>query len=73
MPGRLLEAAPDRAARLKAQLQAQCDLVLIYAYGDWLTRYGTLSGLAAAAGLEVFDADDGMAAGFARVIGPDIA
>jgi SAM-dependent methyltransferase len=71
MPGRLLEVTPDKAARLKSRLQAQCDRILVYTYGDyWLSRYGTLRGLATAAGLEVVGSDNGVAAGFAKVIEP---
>jgi methyltransferase family protein len=69
MPGRLLEATPDRAAQLRTRLRSQCDRVLIYAYGDWLTRHGTLKGLAAATGFELVDTDNEQAAGFAEVIG----
>lgn len=46
MLGRLLEAGPERAAKLKNRLAGQCDQVLVYAYGDWLIRYGNLQGLA---------------------------
>lgn len=69
MPGRLLEVAPVRAAQLRERLENRCDRVLIYAYGDWLDRYETLSGLATAAGFDLIDADDGAVAGFAVVIG----
>jgi hypothetical protein len=68
MPGRLLEATPDEAALLKSRLKAQCDHVVIYAYGDWLTRYGDLNNLAGAAGLGIADIDDRRAVGVARVI-----
>jgi hypothetical protein len=51
MPGRLLEAEPEQASRLRARLADQCDHVLVYAYGDWLTRHGTLAELARTAGL----------------------
>jgi len=71
MPGRLLEVTPERAARLRARLATQCDRILIYNYHDsWLTRYGTLQGLAAAAGLEVISVDEDLAVGFARVADP---
>jgi SAM-dependent methyltransferase len=50
MPGRLIEAGPARAARIRAQLQAACDRILLYAYADWHTQYGSLNGLAQAAG-----------------------
>jgi SAM-dependent methyltransferase len=68
MPGRLLEATPDEVALLKSRLKAQCDHVLIYAYGDWLTRFGELKDLAEAAGLEIVDIDNRRAIGVARVI-----
>jgi Methionine biosynthesis protein MetW len=55
MPGRLLEVSPETAANLKKRLQQQCDRILIYAYGDWLTRYGSLAGLAKEAGLELLN------------------
>src|SRR4029453_8309413 len=53
MPGRLLEAGPERAARLRTRLRTACDRVLVYAYGDWLMRHGGLRGLAAAAGIRL--------------------
>ena len=70
MPGRLLEVDPAQAAALRARLQDQCDRILIYAYGDWITRHGNLKGLAAAAGLKLIDGVDGLTAGFAEVILP---
>ncbi len=51
MPGRLLEAQPEQASRLKEQIKRHCDRLLLYAYGDWLTRYGNLQGLAKEVGL----------------------
>lgn len=53
MPGRLIEAGPERAARIRARLHAACDRVLVYAYADWRTRYDSLDGLADAAGLRL--------------------
>jgi hypothetical protein len=53
MPGRLLETAAPRAARLRERLRTHCERVLVYAYGDWLSRYGGLDRLAAAAGLRM--------------------
>ncbi len=50
---RLIEAGPDRAVRLRARLQATCDRILLYAYADWRTRYGSLNALADAAGLRL--------------------
>jgi hypothetical protein len=55
MPGRLLEVPPEAANNLKKRLQLQCDRLLVYAYGDWLTRYGNLAGLAKKAGLELLN------------------
>jgi 2-polyprenyl-3-methyl-5-hydroxy-6-metoxy-1,4-benzoquinol methylase len=57
MPGRLLEVEPQRAAGLREQLREYCDQLLVYAYGDWLTRYGNLQGLAEQAGLSLLNAD----------------
>lgn len=68
MPGRLLEVAPARAAALRARLKDRCDRILIYAYGDWLTRHGNLAGLAAAAGLTLLDGEEATAAGVAEVV-----
>ncbi|HWC39179.1 MAG TPA: class I SAM-dependent methyltransferase [Acidimicrobiales bacterium] len=53
MPGRLLEADDERAAALRQRLRESCDRVLIYAYGDWLPKFGDLAGLAREAGLTV--------------------
>jgi SAM-dependent methyltransferase len=53
MPGRFLEADAERAKWLREKLEAQCDQLLIYAYGDWLTRFGDLRGLAREAGLKL--------------------
>lgn len=70
MPGRLVEVGSERTAQLKARLSDCCDTILIYAYGDWLARYGTLKRLAAAAGLELLGSDENAAVGFAHVLGP---
>ena len=56
MPGRLLEVDAAKAAILKALLQESCDQLLVYAYGDWLTKYGGLPGLARKAGLTLLSA-----------------
>ena len=55
MPGRLLEVDDDAAARLRANLGAHCDRILLYAYGDWLTRTGGLASLARDAGFTLLD------------------
>jgi SAM-dependent methyltransferase len=54
MPGRLLEAGPDAAALVMAQLAGAGRRVLFYAYGDWLERHGSLQKLAKAAGLSAW-------------------
>jgi hypothetical protein len=53
MPGRLLETDAARAAALRERLQTHCDAVLVYAYGDWLTRHGSFEELVKAAGLRL--------------------
>jgi 2-polyprenyl-3-methyl-5-hydroxy-6-metoxy-1,4-benzoquinol methylase len=53
MPGRLLETDERRAAALREWLRRTCDRVLVYAYGDWLTRAGDLASLAREAGLTI--------------------
>lgn len=53
MPGRLTEVPPTVAAGLRAMLAEWCDRVVVYAYGDWLDRFGSLAGLAAEAGFSV--------------------
>ena len=50
MPGRLLEAGPERSAALRQRLRDRCRQVLVYAYDDWLERPGGLPGLAARPG-----------------------
>jgi hypothetical protein len=67
MPGRLLEAGQSRAASLVERLRAQCDHLLVYAYGDWLTRYGDLGGLAREAGLSLLDSAPGVTASLAKL------
>lgn len=55
MPGRLIEMEdvdPAAAAKLRQWLRAHAKRVLVYAYGDWLTRYpGGFHGLCAVSGL----------------------
>ncbi|WP_315800006.1 hypothetical protein [Bradyrhizobium sp. SZCCHNS3002] len=60
MPGRLLEAGADRAAALCRWLRSHADIILCYAYPDWIARYGNLDEL-------------GRRAGFASLesVGPD--
>ena len=51
MPGRMVEAPPAEANRLRRWLAHHADRILVYAYEDWLRRYGSLSALAQEAGL----------------------
>ena len=67
MPGRLLEATPEQADQLRKHLQTQCDHILVYAYGDWLKRYGNLANLAQAAGLTTLCNDDEAAVSMAKI------
>ena len=57
MPGRLVEARASgvamAAAVLLDALGSNVDRVVVYAYGDWLTRFGDLDGLVAATGHEI--------------------
>ncbi|TMM18441.1 MAG: class I SAM-dependent methyltransferase [Actinobacteria bacterium] len=53
MPGRLLESDEHRAEALRQRIFRSCDRVLVYAYGDWLTRAGDLASLAREAGLTI--------------------
>ncbi|XUM21183.1 hypothetical protein ACRAVF_28000 [Bradyrhizobium oligotrophicum S58] len=50
MPGRLLEAGADRAAALCLWLRDHADIILCYAYPDWIARYGSLDELGRRAG-----------------------
>lgn len=68
MPGRLLEVDAGQAGWLRAKLQAHCDQLLIYAYGDWLVRYGTLANLARRAGLTPLTSEPTAAACLARIV-----
>ena len=67
MPGRLLEVGADRAKTLLARLKVHCDQLLVYAYGDWLSRFGGLQGLARKAELSLTDTRPGATAALARV------
>lgn len=51
MPGRLLEMEPEDAAKVRTALR---DIrLVVYAYGDWLTKHGGLAALAEKAGLRI--------------------
>jgi SAM-dependent methyltransferase len=70
MPGMLLQAGPERAAKLKARLAECCDQVLVYADGDWLTKYRDLRGLARRAGLALLSAGTEVTASLATLREP---
>lgn len=53
MPGRLIEGGDTLATELLESLRAKVQYIVAYAYGDWLSRYGDLDGLAAGAGLRL--------------------
>ena len=67
MPGRLLEVDEASAAQLRALLRGHFQHLLVYAYGEWLTRHGGLEGLAAKAGLALVTQHASGAAGLARI------
>lgn len=67
MPGRLLEIDPPQAEWLKQNLKQHCEHILIYAYGDWLTRYTHLAGLAEQAGLKLLNPDPAVKCSLATV------
>jgi trans-aconitate methyltransferase len=43
MPGRLLEAPPDRARRVLDRLRSSCSRVLVYVYPDWAEEIDALA------------------------------
>lgn len=56
MPGRLLEGiTPEKAAEVRQALITRGRSVLVYAYGDWLKKYGGLGPLLGATGLGAGD------------------
>ena len=67
MPGRLIEAGGVRDAYLRERLASQSEHLLVYAYGDWLARYGGLEPLAAAAGITLVAAAPGATCALARL------
>ena len=67
MPGRLLERDKPSRARLLDYLRGVSGKIIVYAYGDWLTRYGDLEELSNRAGLDVMTKADGGAVATASV------
>jgi 2-polyprenyl-3-methyl-5-hydroxy-6-metoxy-1,4-benzoquinol methylase len=69
MPGRLLEVDEAAARRLREWLRGHFHHLLVYAYGEWLTRHNGLSGLAARAGLTLDSIHESGTAGLAHIAG----
>jgi hypothetical protein len=67
MPGRLLEVDESSSRRLREWLRGHFHRLLVYGYGDWLTRYEGLEGLAARAGLAIDSLHFSKTAGLARL------
>ena len=67
MPGRLVEVDESSGRRLREWLRGHFHHLLVYGYGDWLTRYGGLAALAERAGLTLESVHRSCAAGLARI------
>ena len=67
MPGRLLEVDEASAQRLREWLRGHFQRLLVYGYGEWLTRYDGLSKLAERAGLTLESIHKSGAVGLARI------
>lgn len=66
MPGRFIEASSEQVKRLKQWIK-ECSLtLLVYAYGDWLTKYGGLAALSEKAGLYLLEENNNT--GIAKII-----
>lgn len=53
MPGRLLEVSQEIRTSFLEHLRKHCKQIVLYAYGDWLTRYSSLSVLANLTGFQL--------------------
>jgi 2-polyprenyl-3-methyl-5-hydroxy-6-metoxy-1,4-benzoquinol methylase len=67
MPGRLLEVDEVSARRLREWLRGHFHRLLVYGYGEWLTRYDGLSTLVERAGLTLESVHKSGAVGLARI------
>ena len=67
MPGRLVEVDPAVARQLRGWLRGHFTRLLVYGYGEWLTRYDGLSGLAERAGLTLESVHKAGSVGLARI------
>jgi hypothetical protein len=66
MPGRLLEMTPEDAHDVRMWLVEHAHWVVVYAYGDWLTKFEGLPNLCIEAGLKdvtLFEHADGCSVG----------
>jgi Methyltransferase domain len=67
MPGRFLERDAESADRLRNLLRKNCRSLLLYAYGEWLERFGSLSKLAEKSGFTTLNTGPSVKADFAMV------
>ncbi len=67
MPGRLIDIGHSKAEKFRRKLRKHSDYLLIYAYGDWLERYGSFDRLAQEAGLLLINSDPNVKCGLAKV------
>jgi hypothetical protein len=67
MPGRLVEVSRARADSLRRRIKTHSSSLIVHAYGDWLTKYGDLNGLANKAGLRLLSLDSSSTASLASV------
>jgi hypothetical protein len=67
MPGRLLEISTKGCVRVRRFLRERCQFVLVYAYGDWIRKFGSLRDLSAKAGLSLVSEGPTPATGIAVV------
>lgn len=53
MVGRFLKVDQKRSANLMKHIREQCNRLLVYAYPDWIARYGSLENVASKAGVRL--------------------
>ena len=53
MPGRLLEASYKQVEKLKSWIKSHSSHLLVYAYGDWIKKYGSFIALTEKVGLRL--------------------
>jgi SAM-dependent methyltransferase len=67
MPGRLIEVDEEHASRLREWLRGHFQHLLVYGYGEWLTRHQGLEGLAERAGMTLESLHRSQSTGLARM------